>query len=50
MADTVVLLATLVAIVLGIAGFVTLTMEMHVVSGTFFMFTAFAIYVRERRS
>lgn len=50
MANTVTILATLLGVVLAIAAFVALTMEMHVLSGTLFTFTAFAIYIRETRS
>jgi len=39
--------ATVAAAVLAVAAFVTLSMELHVVSGTFFVLTAFAIYIRE---
>lgn len=47
MANAVVLVATLVALVMAIAAFLTLAMELYVVSGTFFVFTSIAIYVRE---
>lgn len=40
--------ATLAAIGLGIAALVTLWQELHVVSGTFFVLTSFAIYLREK--
>lgn len=41
------ILATVSAVVLAIAAFVTLAMQRPVVSGTFFVLTAVAIYVRE---
>lgn len=40
--------ATLAAIGLGIAALVALSMEQHVLSGTLFVLTAFAIYLREK--
>lgn len=39
--------ATVLAGVLAAAALVTLSMELYVVSGTFFVLTAFAIYIRE---
>jgi len=49
MADGIELAATLVAVVTTIAALVTLWMELLVVSGTFFMVTAIAIYIRETK-
>ncbi len=49
MANTIVLGATVLAAVLGLAGFVTLAMQEFVLSGTLFVFTAFAIYIRETK-
>lgn len=49
MANAVVIGATVVAAVMAIAALLTLAMELHVVSGTFFVLTAVAIYVRETR-
>jgi len=40
-------LAILAAAVFAVAGVVTLAAGRHVMSGTFFVFTAFAIYIRE---
>lgn len=39
--------ATIAAALLATAAFVTLLMEQLIVSGTFFMFTSFALYIRE---
>jgi hypothetical protein len=39
--------ATVAAASLATAAFVTLLMEQLIVSGTFFMFTSFALYIRE---
>lgn len=39
--------ATVGAALLMLAALVTLSMEQYIASGTFFMFTAFAIYIRE---
>lgn len=44
------LAATVAAVILAIAALLTLSMERHVLSGTFFVLTAFAIYVRETRN
>jgi len=41
--------ALLVAGACAIAAFVLLSMERHVAAGTFFIFTALGIYVRETR-
>lgn len=41
------LAATVAAVILALAALLTLSMERYVVSGTFFVLTAFAIYVRE---
>lgn len=49
MASIVGILAILLGIVLLIAALITLAMEMYVVSGTFFTFVAFMIYLRETR-
>lgn len=40
-------LATIAAGALAIAAIATLTMGRHVISGTLFVLTAFAIYIRE---
>lgn len=50
MADLIPTAATLLAVVFAATAFVTLFMQRPVVAGTFFVFTAFAIYVRETRS
>jgi hypothetical protein len=50
MQKAVVLVVTLLGAGTAVAAFLTLAMEMHVVSGTFFVLTAFAIYVRETRA
>jgi len=47
MANVVALATTGLAVVLAAAAFVTLAMQQHVASGTLFVFTAFAIYIRE---
>lgn len=47
MAKISVLVATVLAAVFPIVALVTLSMERHVVSGTFFLFTAFSLYYRE---
>jgi len=39
--------ATVGAVLTTIAALVTLSMELFIASGTFFTFTAFAIYIRE---
>ena len=49
MANAIVLGATVFAAVLGLAAFVTLAMEQFVASGTLFVLTSFAIYIRETR-
>ena len=49
MANAVGRIATVLAVALSLAALVTLSMELYVVSGTFFVFTAFAIYIRETR-
>lgn len=41
-------IATVLAVVFAAAALVTLSMERHVISGTFFTMTAFAIYFREK--
>lgn len=48
MVNVIPLVATATAVILFLAALVTLSMELYVVSGTFFMFTSFAIYIRER--
>ncbi len=50
MADLIPTAATVFAVVLAVLAFVTLFMQRPVVAGTFFVFTAFAIYIRETRS
>lgn len=50
MGDLLPVLATVAAAILAIAAFVTLLMQRPVVSGTFFVFTAIAIYLREKTS
>lgn len=50
MVDLVPTAATVLAALLAIAAFVTLFMQRPVVAGTLFVFTAFAIYIRETRS
>lgn len=47
MPNLTVTVATVLAVVLAAAALVTLSMGLHVASGTFFVFTAFAIYIRE---
>jgi hypothetical protein len=47
MANGIVIAATILAAVLALAAFLSLSMELYVVSGTLFVFTAFAIYIRE---
>lgn len=47
MENNIVILATVGAVALAITGFITLSMEQFVVSGTLFVLTAFAIYIRE---
>lgn len=42
------LIATIIAVLLALAAMVTLSMERHFISGTFFTLTAFAIYIREK--
>lgn len=49
MANAIVLGATVLALLLGVSAFVTLAMQMPVASGTLFVLTAFAIYVREKK-
>jgi len=41
--------ATLAAVAMAITAFVTLSMELYVVSGTLFTLTAVAIYIKETR-
>lgn len=50
MVDPIPTAATVLAAVFAVAAFVTLFMQRPVVAGTFFVFTAFAIYIRETRS
>lgn len=47
MADPIPTAATIAAAVLAVAAFVTLFMQRPVLAGTLFVFTAFAIYIRE---
>lgn len=47
MTNAIAILATVMAGLFAIAGFVTLSRELYVVSGTLFLFTAFSIYLRE---
>jgi len=47
MSRAVVIGATVAAALLAVAAVVTLLMEQLIVSGTFFMFTSFALYIRE---
>jgi len=47
MVNLVTTLATLAAALMAVAAFVTLASGRHVISGTFLVFTAFAIYIRE---
>lgn len=47
MPNGIVIAATILAAVLAVAALLSLSMELYVVSGTLFVFTAFAIYVRE---
>jgi len=47
MVNPIALGATVFAAVFALAAVVTLSMKLYVVSGTFFVFTAIAIYVRE---
>lgn len=50
MADPIPTAATVLAAVLAAAAFVTLSMQRQVLSGTLFVLTSFAIYIRETRS
>lgn len=50
MADLISTAATVLAVVLAVAAFLTLFSQRPVLAGTLFVFTAFAIYVRETRS
>lgn len=50
MDDALPVLATIAAAILAVAAFVTLFMQRPVVAGTFFVLTAFAIYLREKTS
>jgi len=47
MGNSIALFATVTAAVLAVAAFITLSMELHILSGTLFVLTAFAIYIRE---
>lgn len=47
MSRPIVIGATVVAALLAVAAFVMLLMEQLVISGTLFMFTSFALYIRE---
>jgi len=47
MVNVIAVAATVAAALLGISALVTLSMERFVLSGTLFVFTAFAIYIRE---
>lgn len=47
MVNGIALVATLVAVTLAVTAFVTLSMENYVLSGTLFVLTSFAIYIRE---
>ena len=47
MGNSIALLATVAAAVLAVAAFITLSMELQILSGTLFVLTAFAIYMRE---
>lgn len=47
MGRAIVIGATIAAALLATAAVVTLLMEQLIVSGTFFMFTSFALYIRE---
>jgi len=49
MENGIVLFATIAAAVLAVTAFITLAMELHVLSGTLFVLTAFAIYIRETK-
>jgi len=49
MSRPIVIGATVAAAVLAVAAVVTLLMEQLVLSGTFFMFTSFALYIRETK-
>jgi hypothetical protein len=47
MDDVIPLMATVLAVAFAAAALVTLSMDLHVASGTLFLFTAFSIYLRE---
>jgi len=47
MVNVIAVVATVAAALLGVAALVTLSMERFVLSGTLFVLTAFAIYIRE---
>jgi hypothetical protein len=47
MANLVKIAATIGGVLLMLGALVTLSMEQYIASGTLFMFTAFAIYIRE---
>lgn len=47
MTNRIATLATILAVLFAVAGFVTLSRELYVPSGTLFLFTAFSIYLRE---
>ena len=49
MANAVGRVATALAVVLALGALATLSMELYVLSGTLFVFTAFSIYIRETR-
>lgn len=49
MANAVVLIATALAVALAVTALVALSMELYVAAGTCFVFTAFAIYIRETK-
>lgn len=49
MDDAIAIGATVLAVVLALAAFALVWMERPVAAGTCFLFTAFAIYVRETR-
>lgn len=48
MVNVIAFVATALAIAFFVVALVTLSMERHVIAGTFFMFTAFSIYIREK--
>ncbi|MEF8814695.1 MAG: hypothetical protein V5A55_12890 [Halovenus sp.] len=49
MVNVIAIAATVAAALLGVAAFVALSIDRFVLSGTLFVLTAFAIYVRETK-